>query len=731
MQWASSDSASRLLLATAAGAAVHPGDVNGAELLELGFRHGLLGLLAGSGLKELAEPVVHHHLAQRLRQRAMLSHLRRILTSLHDSGIKATVLKGPYVAEDYENPNFRTFTDLDLLVPEESLESTLAVLAADEAVRSIPPKGPKGDKRDIPLHDPSGAVFNLDLHWDLFSYSQLMGAAEGGTAWAWQHARFDPAHPLGPLWHHPPGPRISFLCTHALFDHRFRLILFRDLVELARAGVDWEEVIDFAEEFQLRSSTYVSLLIARRLLGAQVPESTLKKLRPRGPLIRLVEFLLPRIDFARFDGHKPHLLNLALVLLHDQPRKQLVLALRAPLAVPGWTRRVAWRPLSRRGSPPRNDHRPRIMVLVNTSRRRGAEVFGERLAIGLRGLGWRIDLTSLTRGSNDVEIGGRAASRRSPDDLGPLNLDVVMGLRRQLKAQRPTIIFANGSSTLKYSVAASFGLRSRPLLVYCSIGEPRYWSRNARQRIGQAALLSRVDHVVAVSDESRRQLIEFLGISHEKVSVAYTGVPASFFEIERSPRGERLRLLYLGNLSKEKDPYSALGILQLVQGRGLPVALRFVGGGPLLQDLQQHVWDRGIEAVEFTGSVEDVRPHLAWCDLLVLTSETEGLPGAVIEAAAAGVPTAAFDVGGVAETIVDGETGVVIPDRDLELFADRIASLSEDPEVLSEMGRRARQFAGERFRLEQATLRYHDVLRSLLRAGAVTTRPSQPASTAT
>ena len=718
MRWEPSDSASRLLLAAASGAAVHPADIDAAELLELGFFHGLLGMLARSSHPEFRQSAVYHHLAQRARQRTMLGHLRRILIDLHAAGIRATVLKGPYVAAEYSNPEFRTFTDLDLLVPREDMEATLAVLAADEAVWSIPPKGPKADKRDIPLHDPSRVDFNLDLHWDLFSYSQLLGTAEGGTAWAWQQARFDPAHSLGPLWHLPPGPRICFLCTHALLDHRFRLILFRDLVELARAGVDWEAVVEFAAEFRLKSTTYVSLLIAKRLLGASVPEEALERLRPRGPLVNVIEYLLPRIDFVRFDGHRPHILNLAVVLLHDQPRKQVALALRAPLAAPDWTRRVGWRPLSRRASPPRQDQRPSVTVLVSSSRRRGAEVFGERLARGLEELGWKAALTSLTEVTEDAAIEGRVISKRGPDDLGRLNLDVVLGLRRQLSREQPGVIFANGSSTLQYSVAASIGLRPRPVLVYASIGEPQYWTRGFRQRAGQAVLLSRVDHILAVSEASRRQLIEFLGLEASKVSVAHTGVPEEFFEIEAMPRADRIRLLFMGNLSREKDPHAALRVLELVHNSGYPAVLRFVGAGPLLADLQIDATKRSLPDVELLGSVEDVRPHLGWADLLLLTSETEGLPGAVIEAAAAGVPAVAYDVGGVSETIVDGLTGVLVPRRDEREFAETVVRLWEDSETLRQMGRKARAYASERFALDEAINRYHETLQSLLPAGS-------------
>lgn len=709
--WREGDSTSRFLLSVASGEELDPGAADREELLELGKWHGLLGMIADSGVEGLAAAAVYLHLLQKGRQEMMVGHLRRVLTGFHEAGVRAAVLKGPYVAASYAEPRWRTFSDLDLLVPGDEVAGALQVLARDPAVREIPPKRTKADKRDMPLHDDSGAIFNLDLHWDLFSYTQLRRTAQGATAWAWENAEFDSDHALGPLWHLPPGPRICFLCTHALLDHRFRLILIRDLLELAERGsVDWPAVVGFARRFELRSTTYVSLLIARRLLDARIPDGVLKELRIAGPIVKLIEKLLPGTDFVRFDGHSPHPLNLAVAVLHDRMSRQAALAARAPFAAPDWRRRVGWSPGRRKDNALDTSVRS-IMILVSSQRRRGAEVFGQRLAEGLQDRGWQVAFTSLTKNTGGSRVEAQSVSHRLSEDLGRLDMDVVRGLRHEIAERRPAILFANGSSTLQYSVAASLGLRPKPLLVYSSIGEPRYWTRSVRQRIGQAVLLRMTDHVVSVSEAGRQQLIRFLGLAESKVSVAHTGVPPEFFDVEGDRGGQELRLLYLGNLSREKDPFSALQAFVAIQESGGPVALRFVGGGPLYDDLRREVEDRDISNVELTGSVDDVTEHLSWADVLVLTSETEGLPGAVLEAAAAGVPAGAFEVGGVGETILDGQTGFLIGDRSPTLLAERLLEL--DDRALTDMGKEARRFATEHFTLEAAIRRYDEVLSQL------------------
>ncbi len=137
--------------------------------------------------------------------------------------------------------------------------------------------------------------------------------------------------------------------------------------------------------------------------------------------------------------------------------------------------------------------------------------------------------------------------------------------------------------------------------------------------------------------------------------------------------------------------------------------IRFVGAGPLEERLSVEAERLGIESrVNLAGSVSDVAEHLAWADVLILTSRTEGLPGAVLEAGAAAVPTVSIDVGGVREAVVDGESGFVVTDE-----RDLIAALAEldgDRELLRKMGANARQHMQEHFTIEASVSRYAQLL---------------------
>ena len=336
--WRPGNTQSQFLIDLAAGRPSEGGLEPSNELLHLANAHGLIGLFADW----TDDPIVRANMVRlAARQQMMRHHLSRVLQRFHQAGVRAAVIKGPRLADAfYRDAHHRTFTDIDVLVEPDSLERALELLSRDEAVSAVPKRGPKADKRDVLFSDPSGITFILDLHWNLFSYRQLRGTAGKATNAAWESAIWVEDSSVGPHWTLPIGTEIAFLAAHSILDHRFRLALFRDFVEIARRKVDWDDVIATSGRWGLRSTTYIPLWIAREALGAEVPEGVLESLRPRSMVVSFLERTLPRVDLAEFDGHRVHPVNLAVVLLNDSPAARVGLAFRAPFAFPAWRRRA-------------------------------------------------------------------------------------------------------------------------------------------------------------------------------------------------------------------------------------------------------------------------------------------------------------------------------------------------------------------------------------------------------
>jgi len=163
----------------------------------------------------------------------------------------------------------------------------------------------------------------------------------------------------------------------------------------------------------------------------------------------------------------------------------------------------------------------------------------------------------------------------------------------------------------------------------------------------------------------------------------------------------------VGSLTPEKDPLLALRSVANLEG----VLLRFVGEGTEEARLRAEVVRLGVEdRIEFAGQVEEVGPHLRWGDVLLLTSKTEGLPGAILEASAAGLPTVAVDVGGVREAIVDGMTGYIVPRRDQRLIAESLGRLRDHRHLVQDMGAAAREHTQSHFGLVRSIDQYAQLL---------------------
>lgn len=199
---------------------------------------------------------------------------------------------------------------------------------------------------------------------------------------------------------------------------------------------------------------------------------------------------------------------------------------------------------------------------------------------------------------------------------------------------------------------------------------------------------------ITISQAARRDLIA-TGVGEERIHVAYPGVEQSQFR-EPHPAPEPL-LLYLGRLKQYKRIESLFSVMEQVPEATLVVA----GHGDHRAALEAQIAERGLDdRVRLVGHVsEDEKRELFRSAWLTLTaSSAEGWCLTVMEAAACGTPSAALRVGGLPESIVDGETGV-LADTPEEL-AERVRELIANPAERARLGaaaqHRAHEFTWER-----------------------------------
>lgn len=218
--------------------------------------------------------------------------------------------------------------------------------------------------------------------------------------------------------------------------------------------------------------------------------------------------------------------------------------------------------------------------------------------------------------------------------------------------------------------------------VYVNIGDPRHWASTPGRRLRVGVLLRRARGVVAISPRSRDVLVADYGLVPDRVWVVANGRSGWVYrpssEDERSAARARLGLpgdgtvvVTAGALSREKRVDVAVLALQ-----SLPEAILIVAGeGPERGRLEALAATVAPGRVRFLGAIPSVVDVLAAADLLVLASDSEGVPGILIEAGLAGVPVVATDVGFVREVVVPGWTGELVPRSRPDAVAAAVAKV--------------------------------------------------------
>lgn len=229
----------------------------------------------------------------------------------------------------------------------------------------------------------------------------------------------------------------------------------------------------------------------------------------------------------------------------------------------------------------------------------------------------------------------------------------------------------------------------------------------------------RVDGVVAISGAIRDTLIE-AGVEAGKIRLIPSGIDvAAFSSGLAAPRRERAVAVVgcLAALEVRKGQRFLLEAAAVLKNQGIAVEIRLAGDGPERAALEALASRLGLsDRVRFLGFVPEPAVFLAAVDMVALPSLYEGLGVAALEAMAAGKPVVATRVGGLAESVIDGVTGFLVPPKDAPALAEAIAMLVRHPARAAAMGERGREHVARNFSLVETARRnevfYYDLLDS-------------------
>jgi glycosyltransferase involved in cell wall biosynthesis len=221
----------------------------------------------------------------------------------------------------------------------------------------------------------------------------------------------------------------------------------------------------------------------------------------------------------------------------------------------------------------------------------------------------------------------------------------------------------------------------------------------------------RYDTVVAVSEATRRLLVDRYGYAPAKVRTIPNGWSGEPRARSESPGH---RIVCVANFRAQKGHEVLLSAFARVVQELPDAQLVLVGDGPLREDLETQAARLAVaHRVRFVGAVEDVWPYLADADVFALASRYEPLGLAALEAMAAGLPVVATSVGGLTDLVEPGVTGELVEPENPAALAERLTALLRSPDALLAMGAEGRRRAASQ-RADQMSDRYFDVYAELV-----------------
>lgn len=336
-------------------------------------------------------------------------------------------------------------------------------------------------------------------------------------------------------------------------------------------------------------------------------------------------------------------------------------------------------------------HRGRIALLLPNLKFGGGERVTLHLAAALRGRGYGIDILLMQ------SIGELLDQARRDFTVVDLRCgrtwQLPWRLALYLWRYRPVALI---SSFWKLNVCACLARLAAPWirLVLWEHSPP---SRSSNSPSWLYALTATVAYrmatrIVAVSAYVARDMASITWGLGGRVESILNPIPSPSWGAGSGIRGETARILWVARFAEPKNPALMLEAFARLDHEA--ATLEFIGDGPLRQGVEERARLLGLEQrVHFRGYQPEPYRFMDGADLLVVTSDSEGLSNVLIEALHAGLATVSTDCGeGVREVLMDGLYGEIVPPRDPEALAAAMRRLLESPPDRGEQRAGARRF---------------------------------------
>ena len=288
-----------------------------------------------------------------------------------------------------------------------------------------------------------------------------------------------------------------------------------------------------------------------------------------------------------------------------------------------------------------------------------------------------------------------------------------------------------------YDLVIAYGLRPNIILRLIGLGTGVPMAGGLRfifSSTRESALYDRLDWVTfplsrGYISNSQMAIDRYvsLGMPRNKFLLCYNGIDTEWFSLDRwdrsAGRGEfgvgpdDVLLINVARLEKVKNQEMIIRVLKILREKGFRAFLVFVGEGARRTELEKTASELGLAAyIHFTGLRQDVPQLLTAADVFLLSSQWEGIPNAVLEAMAMGLPVVSTELPGVREVMDESVEGFFVPQNDSDAMAECAARLICDTEMRRAMGRHARDRIVRQFSMDSMVRSFDSCCRELVHA---------------
>ena len=308
-----------------------------------------------------------------------------------------------------------------------------------------------------------------------------------------------------------------------------------------------------------------------------------------------------------------------------------------------------------------------------------------------------------------------------------LDPGVLWRLVQKLRVSRPEVLHCHLVRANLYGRIAA-GIANVHVVVNTLHNTEAYYTSSAiRDRlVSRVEVMTQemVSAFVAVSASAKSSYLQAGGRGSEKITVIHNGVdlpnahPALTKDEYRDMLGlpsKGTLIVSIGRLHRQKNYSMLVRCAEIIRAHNPGVVWAIAGDGPERSALCDQIKRLGLEkTVRILGHIRDVSILLSSADVFVLTSRYEGLPVALLEAMAHGIPCLSTDVGGIPSVNVGREACSLVQVDDDNEFVRKLLLLIEDRDRLVLQGHLAREVIQECFSSEVMAHKYVELYRSLL-----------------